>query len=92
MYLHAPFVDSRDALREIQGHAGVGNIRYTAHARTRMAERAVSVGDVRCALVTATAAIGDNGAWCVDGGRDLDGEGLTVVVAIDRAAVVVTVF
>lgn len=86
-------MNSGEALREIQGHAAVNNIRYTAHARTRMTERAVSEGDVRCALVTATvASLGDSGEWCIEGGVDLGRDGLTVVVILDGASVVVTVF
>lgn len=86
-------MNSADALRTIQGHAAVGNIRYTRHAEERMVQRNVSRGDVRSALVTATAAaVGENGAWKVTGGADLDGDDLTVVVAIDGAAVIVTVF
>ena len=86
-------MNSSDALREIQGHAAVNSIRFTDHAEARMSARSVSRADVRCALVTADVAVaGDNGAWRVEGGRDLDGEGLAVVVVIDRGAVVVTVF
>lgn len=85
-------VNEVDALRAIQGHAAVGNIRYSNHAEERMAQRNVTRGDIRRALVTATAAKATAAAWRVTGGTDLDGDVLTAVVAIDGAAVIVTVF
>ncbi len=91
---HVLLVNSSDALRTIQGLAAEGRIRFTDHAANgSMVERAATVGDVRCALVTATVARPQpNGVWRVEGGADLDGEGLAAVVLIDRGVVVVTVF
>lgn len=34
----------------------------------------------------------DHGRWCVEGGVDLDGDDLTVVVAVEADVVVVTLF
>ncbi len=57
-----------------------------------MAERNVTRHDERSSLVTATRVAATGDAWKVTGGVDADGDDLTVVVAIDGAAVIVTVF
>ena len=57
-----------------------------------MQERSVREGDLRNALVNAGACTEqDDGTWRVKG-DDLDGDELTVVVAIEDGLVVVTLF
>ncbi|MEZ4405139.1 MAG: DUF4258 domain-containing protein [Polyangiales bacterium] len=67
-------------------------MRYTRHAEARMVELNVTHHDVRSSLITATKAARRGDAWKVTGGVDADGDDLTVVVVIDSAAVIVTVF
>lgn len=50
------------------------------------------MNDVRCALANASGCeAADDGRWRVRG-HDLDGDDLTCVVAIEDAAIVVTIF
>jgi hypothetical protein len=57
-----------------------------------MAARGARRADVHAALSGATdCKTGDDGRWRVTG-KDLDGDELTVVVALDDGVVVVTVF
>jgi hypothetical protein len=82
-----------EALRDIRGYAAANRLRYTAHALTRMGARGASRGDVKNALVTATACAAETDTrWCVSGGQDLDGEALTVVVVLDDGVLVVTLY
>jgi hypothetical protein len=82
----------RAALVDIQGYAGANRIEISSHARLRMAERHARYGDVREALLTAKICRAqDNGTWRVDG-EDLDGDGLTIIVAIEGRVIVVTIF
>ena len=86
-------MDEATALREIQGYAAAGRIAYSRHADARMQERGVSRHDCRRALATATRAASQaNETWRVTGGRDVDGDDLTVVVAIEGGVLVVTVY
>jgi len=64
------------------------------HARLRLRERRVQVADIACALTSATTAIHqpDADTWRLEGGEDLDGDDLTVVVAFEDGVIVVTVF
>ena len=49
--------------------------------------------DIRQALRTATQArLQWGNRWRLDGGRDLDGDDLTLIIAFDRVVVIVTVF
>jgi hypothetical protein len=80
------------ALVDIRGYAAVGRVVVTAHARARMLERNVQSGDLRSALSSAHDCKADrDGKWRVTG-PDLDGDDLTVVVAIEDGVVVVTLF
>lgn len=82
-----------EALADIRGYAAANRIRVTGHASLRMQQRRADFGDVRSALMTATACRAQaNGAWHVEGGVDRDGDGLTVVAAIEQGVVVITVF
>lgn len=86
-------VNDTKALAEIQRLASRNRIVYTGHALTRMDDRRASRDDVRSALITATSARRqERGTWRVEGGRDLDGDGLTAVVDIEADVIVVTVF
>jgi hypothetical protein len=81
-------------LGEIHRLARLNRISYTAHALRRMDQRGAELADVRAALISSTAAVHqeERGTWRVDGGRDRDGDDLTVIVDIEADLVVVTIF
>lgn len=80
-------------LEHIRRLAIQGRIIVSAHARQRMAERAVTDDDVRHALITATSARlqVDRGSYRVDGGVDVSGNDLTVIVALLDNVLVITI-
>jgi hypothetical protein len=62
------------------------------HARERMRDRSVTEADLRHALVNAQwCSLQKNGNWRVES-SDLDGQNLSLVVAIDDGVVVVKLF
>ena len=67
---------------------------FTRHAQDRMDERGASTDDVCNALLTAKRAAyePERDRWKINGGTDLDGDTLVVVVAIAADVVVVTLF
>lgn len=80
------------SLASVRGYAAAGRIVLTRHALQRMAQRGVRRGDVRCALEQATSCTANPGGnWRVEG-PDLDGDALTLIVAIEDGVIVVTVF
>lgn len=83
-----------DALSEIKRLARLGRVRFSRHARDRMAERGASEPDVRHALVTATSTLcqSDRASWRLEGGFDLDGDDLVVVLAVEANVLIITVF
>lgn len=85
-------VSPDEALRDIQGYAAAGQIHYTRHARERMAERNVAAADVQhCLRQASRCTEADGGKWKVNG-RDLDGDALDVIVALEGGVIVVTLF
>jgi len=82
------------ALAQIQRLARLDQVVITSHARRRMAERDVTELDVWMALLTATAAFpqSDLDNWRVEGGRDVDGDDLTLICDLDADVIVVTLF
>ena len=70
-------------LAEIKRLAELGRIVFTHHARLRMIDRGATVS----ALPQRER---DN--WRVEGGVDLDGDDLTVIVDLEADVVVVTLF
>ena len=69
------------------------NFVLTNHARVRMQQRGIQVGDVANALDSATAAsCGPNGNWKLTGGRDLEDDELVVVVSFNPDTKIVTVY
>jgi hypothetical protein len=83
-----------DILDEIKRLAGLGRILLRFHARQRMADRGATFGDVQRALATADRALWqpDRQNWRVEGGVDLDGDELTVIVDVEADVIVVTLF
>lgn len=80
------------ALADVRGYAAAGRFRLTRHARKRCEERGATFDDVGHALTNArTCSAGEPDRWRVEG-PDLDGDSLTVVVAIEAGVVVVTLF
>lgn len=83
-----------EALQEIRRLATQNRLRYTRHARERMAERGAQVADVRHALRggrSCAASADGSDRWVVEG-PDLDGDGLRVVVVIEDDCVVITLY
>jgi hypothetical protein len=64
--------------------------RLSSHARKRMRERQVTVADVAFGLRTAARATyqPDADRWRLEGGTDVEGEELTLVIEIDPVLVV----
>jgi hypothetical protein len=63
------------------------------HALERADERKIGRRDLRNALSEANqATLQDNGRWLIDGGNDLDGDPVTLVVAFYRGLVIVTLY
>ncbi len=90
---HGMMSEEAQALADIQGLASAGRIVVSRHADQRMDERGATFDDVREALVTATSCrIEPASRWKVEGGCDCDGDELTLVVTIELAVVVVTLF
>jgi hypothetical protein len=82
-------------LARIQKAAAHGETRPSKHARESMSLRGVSAEDVRQALRSATKAIfqSDTNTIRLEGGKDTDGDYLTVVVSEQPFGLrVVTVF
>ncbi len=85
-------MDAATALVDIRGYAAANRIRILRHAWQRMGERGAQYEDVRHALASARRCrAADQGRWRVSG-DDLDGDELTLVVAIEAGVVVVTVY
>jgi len=85
-------VDAANALADIRGYAAANRIRILRHAWQRMGERGEQYEDVRHALADARRCkAADQGRWKVSG-DDLDGDELTLVVAIEAGVVVVTMY
>lgn len=82
-----------EALRLAAEDANLRRVDLPPHARLRMRERGAQTEDVRSAMMTATKAKYDPelDRWKLTGGRDLDGDDLTVVVSLVPTCVV-TVF
>lgn len=82
------------ALEHIRRLAIQGRVRFTRHARDRMEQRDVSDSDVVSALISATIATrqSESGAYRVEGGTDMAGDGLIVIVAVEADLIVITMF
>jgi hypothetical protein len=87
-------VDAKAALVLIRDHARAWRIIFVGHAEKRMRQRGATRDDVRAALMGGKRAVAQpEERWRVDGGRDLEGDDLTVVVVIeDDGDLVVTLF
>lgn len=81
----------QEAIESIRGYAAAGRIIVTRHAYERMRQRNVTFRDVTLALSAARICDAANTNWRVTG-PDVDGDELTLVVAIESGVIVVTVF
>jgi hypothetical protein len=81
-------------LAEIKRLTSLDRVELRLHAYQRMLERAVTIMDVCSALLSATGVRwqADRETWRVEGGVDLDGDDLVVIVVLEADVVVVTVF
>lgn len=84
----------RDALAAIIEAGKTGRFSMTIHARAEAVEANATRYDVQNALVTARRALHqpDKDRWRVEGGIDLDGDELVLVVVFEGDLVVITVF
>lgn len=83
-----------EALHEVRRLATQNRLRYTRHARERMAQRGAQAADVRHALRRAESCSASADApdrWVVRG-PDLDDDELSVVVVIEDDCVVITLY
>jgi hypothetical protein len=82
-----------EALRQIRGYAAAGRVVFSRHAYERMDERGATVRDVikACAMASRCKRGERDGRWKVTG-KDLAGDDLSVVVAIEGGVIVVTIF
>lgn len=87
-------MDRLVALAEVKRAGATRSFVVTLHARQRQGARAVQLVDIAAALSSARQATyqPDRQTWRIDGGQDLDGDDLTVIVAFEAGVVVVTVF
>jgi len=91
-------MDAKQALDAAKTASAQRRVRVSRHGREQMECRCASWADVLEAVFTATSAIYDPGdppreKWRFEGGRDVDGDGLVLVVEFtDGEARVVTVF
>lgn len=93
---HPADMSGEAALAAAKKAAQLRQLTFTRHAsRDRMPERSAQAHDVRSAVLSATTATwrADDQSWRLSGGVDLDGEALSVAVAIEGHVVrVITVF
>jgi hypothetical protein len=70
-----------------------GNFRLSVHAVSRMNQRTLTAADIISCGQTAKCCIyqAQHGTWRIDG-KDLDGEILTAICAVDNGVVIVTIF
>ncbi len=83
----------QEVLKHATAAAEDFDFRLCPHARERMRQRQVTVADVLSGLRTATSATyqADVDRWRLEGGTDVEGVGLTLVIEVDPL-VVVTLF
>lgn len=82
-----------EALRDIRGYAAAGRVRFSHHAYQRMNQRGATERDViaACSGARQCKRTVHAGRWKATG-PDVDGDDLTVVVAIEDGLLVVTLF
>ena len=87
-------VDEKSILKLCSGAANRGRLRLTNHAIERMEERNATIDDIESAVSSATSATHDTerGTWKLTGGSDVDGDTLTVCVAVNGEILVVSIF
>jgi hypothetical protein len=84
-------VTSSEALADIRSHVTAGHWTISRHAQKRMAQRNVTMKDLRSALTGARCCHAEGTKWKVTG-PDVDGDDLTCVVVLESGVVVVTVY
>ena len=84
----------QDALIVAARAAFANQFEVSRHALERMAERSATREDICRALRSATTAVEQehDRKWRLEGGQDLDGEALIVVIVFTGAGIVVTLF
>ena len=81
------------ALAAARGLASAGRIVLSSHAELRMRERGATFADVRHALVSATTCYAQpDERWRMEGGCDVDGDALTLIVTFEADVIVGTLF
>ena len=87
-------VTPSQALDAVHEAGKTGRFDVSTHAKEEAAECSATRYDIQEALRTATTAIHQAGRdrWRIEGGKDLDGDDLTVVVVFEGDVVVITVF
>jgi len=83
-----------EALTWIQGMFAANRYALTPHAQQRMRSRHIRFDDLRLAAASATRAVLQpaNDRWRVEGGRDMDGDDLTLVVEVRADVLIITLY
>lgn len=87
-------MNSSDALREAARAAFANQFEVSKHGLERMAERGATREDICRAMRSATLAVEQEHQrkWRLEGGQDLEGEALIVVIVFVGAGIVVSLF
>ncbi len=87
-------MNSSEALKEASRAAFANQFEVSKHGLERMAERGATRKDICCAMRSASLATEQEHErkWRLEGGKDLDGEPLTVVIVFTGTGLVVSVF
>ncbi len=81
-----------EILEEIRENARWGRLIITWHARQRMFERSVFDEDLEEAIETAIKCLEqEDGTWRVEG-FDMEGDELTLIIALEGDNVIITLF
>ena len=85
-------MDEDHVLETIRGYAAANRYELSDHAYSRMKQRNIRIADIHNALTKAfRCSSQQNERWRVDG-PDMDGDGLTLIVAIEDDLIVVTLY
>jgi len=87
-------VTPEEALEAAQDAGRTGRLDWTPHAYEQARKRNIKKLDARAALASATHAVyqPENDRWRIEGGQDLEGDDLTVVVVFEGLLVIITFF
>ena len=81
-----------EMLALVRSYTQAGRWEVDSHGRLRMRERGAAFGDVRHGLLAGRrCSVQGNGRWRLET-EDLDGDDLTLILAVDDGVLVITLF